>query len=331
MKKFNSIFIVFFIVVFSACTAFAQTSARQDCFPFERLAPEQRKKADDLLLKALDSEALYTIVGDIKPMSSGFASFQTSVREPRGIDDAEAAALLEKYRTEDTRKNLSDEEKRKLRTAEEVVKRKNGLREIEEARKILMLWRCGEDDSFYADVQHFYRTFDGKRYSEAVIVNRKTLRQMLLTRADFFSRWAITPASHPLQVLYAIETDVTGGARFGGYGYLFGYPEYAVNFFVNAAAEEEFTGEFVERDFYSVPTFSRPTNGFVWATAKNHVENEADKAIKEKAARIFNEYKMRRVRYIGENKKGVIELIRDWFCTANGTCSPPVVVNVSST
>ena len=327
MKKFNlrliNCAVVFCAVVFCASNVSAQNTARQNCFPFESLAPAKRRRAEDLLLKALDSEALYTIVGDLKPMSSGFASFQTSVRQSRSMSDTEAAAFLEKYPNDETRKNLTDDEKRKLQTAEEAIKRKDTLREIEEARKNLSLWHCG-DDSYFANVQHFAQTFDGKRHSEALVFNHRNLRRMLENRADFFSRWAITSGSHPLQVLYAVETD-DSGARFGGYGYLFGYPEYAVNFFVSAAAEEEFTGKFVERDFYSAPTFSRPTNGFVWATPKNHSENADDKTIREKTARIFAEYKTRREKYIGEGKKGAVEMLRDWFCAANGKCAPPVI------
>ena len=323
MKKFIFIFKALLIVVFSAAVVSAQSGARADCFAFEQLAPTERKKADELLLKALDSEALYTIVGDLKAMSSGFASFQTNVREGRGIGDAEAAALLEKYPTDEARKNLTDEEKRKYRQAEEVVKRKNTLREIDDARRFFALWQCG-DDSFFADVQHFHKTYDGKRHSETLVFNRKNLRRMLSERAAFFSRWAITPHSHPLQVLYAVETDESGGARFGGYGYLFGYPEYAINFFVAAAAEEDFTGKFVERDFYSIPTVSRPTNGFVWATAKNHAENESDKAVRQRAARILSEYRTRREKYIGAEKRGASELLRDWFCAGSGKCSSPV-------
>ena len=45
-----------------------------DCFPIERLRPELRQKASDILWKLLDSEGLYTVIGNLKPMSSGFAS-----------------------------------------------------------------------------------------------------------------------------------------------------------------------------------------------------------------------------------------------------------------
>ena len=67
---------------------------RAECFPFEDLPAEQRKRAEELLLKALDGEALYTIVGGIKPMSSGFQSFQMTVRLPR-IEPAEAEKIVQ--------------------------------------------------------------------------------------------------------------------------------------------------------------------------------------------------------------------------------------------
>lgn len=314
MKK-----IVLLLIILLSASAASSQSERSECFPFERLTAAERPRAEELLLKALDSEALYTIVGGLKPMSSGFASFQTSVREPRGMTPAEADELLNSYKTEDSRKNFSDDEKRRFKTAQEIAKRRDALTRIEETRKFLALWRCGEN-SFFAEVQHFAKPFEGVRHSEAVVFNATALRAMLAERATFFSRWAITPSSHPLQVLFAVEND-DSGSRFGGYGYLFGYPNHAVNFFVTAAGEEEFTGKFVERDFYSVPTFARPTNGFVWAVPKGHVEIEADRAIKAKADRILSQYKVRRAQYIGPGTKGVVNLLRDWLCESNSKCS----------
>lgn len=260
---------------------------RNECFPFERLPSESRAKADDLLLKALDSESLYTIVGGLKPMSSGFASFQIEVRPPKEDKKAE--------------------------------ERRRSLAALDQAREILRHFRCGE--KIFADVQHFAKTFDGKRFSETVIFNRQSVEAMLMARSDFFDRWGITENSHPLQILYAVEYDETG-ARFGGYGYLFGYPEYAVRFFVQASREEEFTGKFVQRDFYSIPTFSSPANRFVYAVPKGHLENSEDRALKEKALKIFHEYKTRREQYIGDGRKGVVEMVRAWLCDERRECGP---------
>ncbi|MGQ0540655.1 MAG: hypothetical protein ACT4O9_02245 [Blastocatellia bacterium] len=275
------------IVLFAAFLALtnAASAQRAECFPLERLPAEKRAKANDLLLKALDSEALYTIVGGLKPMSSGFANFQIEVRPPR------------------------DEKKR--------AERRQKLADINETREILAQFKCG--DEIFADVQHFAKTFDGKRFSEALVFHRPSLAAMIKTRSDFFDRWAITEKSHPLQVLFAIEYDETG-ARFGGYGYLFGYPEYAIRYFVQAADEEEFSGKFVERDFYSIPTFASASNRFVYAVPKGHKEKPEDRELKEKALKTFEEYKLKREQYVGDGKKGVVELLRVWLCDEQKLC-----------
>jgi hypothetical protein len=124
-----------------------------------------------------------------------------------------------------------------------------------------------------------------------------------------------------MEVLMAVEYE-RSSARNGGYGFLFGYPENAVRFFVESVDHEEWTGEFVERDFYSVPTFSRPTNGFVWAVPKGYAETENDRNIKRRALAVLEEYKSRRARYIGEGKPGVVALLRDWFDNGHGKYSP---------
>lgn len=144
-------------------------------------------------------------------------------------------------------------------------------------------------------------------------------RRLLQERGDFFQRWALTPAAHPLETLLAVEYDASS-ARFGGYGYLFGYPDYAVNFFVQAADSENFTGQFVERDFYALPTVAGETGRFVWAVPHGHRENAADQALKERAAKILADYRERRARFIGPGKPGVVALLRQWWDNGKGWC-----------
>jgi hypothetical protein len=48
----------------------------------EQLPPELRRISEELLLKALDSEALYTFVSGLKPMSAGMVSFRFPARDP---------------------------------------------------------------------------------------------------------------------------------------------------------------------------------------------------------------------------------------------------------
>lgn len=293
----------------------AQSVTPNECFPFEKLSAEQRKKSEELLLKALDSEALYTIIGGLKPMSSSFQPFRVQVDLPRiSLEEAQKTISELGTKKED---ELSPAEKGKLATAKQAVERKEMFEKVIETKKIFEQWRCG--DELYADMHHYAQAYEGKRFFDAVVFSRPSLRKMLTEKSDFFTRIGITPGSHPLEVLFAVEYNQSS-QRFAGYGYLFGYPDYAVRFFVQASDEEKFTGKFVERSFLSLPTFGGQ-NRFVYATPKGHVENEADKELKAKAEKIFNEYTRRRNEYIGEGKKGVVAMMRDWFCNSNGQCA----------
>lgn len=317
LTKFRTFFLLSLFSILGLTSVNAQGVSRYECFPFEQLPTDQRKAAEELLLKALDEEALYTMVGGIKPMSSGFRAIQLQTALPR-ISVAEAEAAVRDLGAKPAA-DLTAKEKSRLAQSKQTFERKEALEKADQTRVILDHWRCG--DELFADLQHFAKQFDGKRFLDALVINRVSLRKTLVEKADFFSRWGITSNSHPLEVVYAVETEATS-ARFAGYGYLFGYPDHAVRFFVQAADEEVFTGKFVTRDFISIPTVERETNNFVYVVPKGHVENDADKALKAKAARIFAAYKKRRAVYIGEGKKGVVELLRDWFCDSQSNCSP---------
>jgi hypothetical protein len=271
------------IICLFALHSLAAGASRCECFPTERLPNDLRPKSEDLLLKALDSEALYTIIGGLKPMSSGFASFKFSVEKP-------------------------------------------DLALIEETRRLLSVWRCG--DKFYADVHHFAAIYDdeetkGKiRFAEAVVFNRPALAGNIRRYSDYFAPYGITPNAHPMEVLMAIEHSQQSH-RWRGLGYLFGFPLYAVDFFVAAGEEEQRTRKFVERDFYSIPTFVAAERGFVWAVSKGHKEQEEDRAIKSHAAMILTEYQKRRTRYIGPGKRGVVKMLRDWLNNNDSDCRSP--------
>jgi hypothetical protein len=319
MKQLNLKKIWLLSLLFLVCfiSLKAQSAPRADCFPFEKMPADQRKRAEELLLKALDGEALYTIVGHIKPMSSGFQTFQLTVRIPR-TDSSEAEKTVLQLGAKKA-EELTNDEKVRLSQAKQAIERQQMLGKIADTRQILENWHCGGE--LFADVQHYARTYEGKRFFDTVVFSRPRLRQMLTEKRDFFSRWGISSDSHPLEVLYAMEYDETG-AREGGYGYMFGYPDYAVRFFVESSNEEKFTGRFVERDFRSIPTFARETNAFVYAVPKGQVENEVDKTLRAQAERIFTSYKRRRAEYIGEGKRGVVEMLRDWFCNSQDGCLP---------
>ncbi len=253
----------------------------QQCFPLETLPLPLRERAAGLLVKALDGEALYTFVGDLKPMSSGFVSFNFEAQTPSPT----------------------------------------ALSELEDTRQILAAWRCGQD--YYAGLHHFSKLFDGKRYVDGLIIRRSLLEKVIDERRSFFSGFGITRSADPLEVVTAVEYATTPD-RLRHYGHLFGYPDHAVDFFVDAARSQEVDGQFVKREFRRLPTFraSDERSPFVYAVPVGHVENDADKGLRRRSELILTEYRIRRERYIGSSLPGVVRMMRDWFDDGNGHCSP---------
>ncbi|MGQ9896474.1 MAG: hypothetical protein ACUVR8_02790 [Acidobacteriota bacterium] len=236
-----------------------------DCFSLDGLPPEQRRRAEALFLAMLDSEALYTIAADLKPMSSGYAHFQFEVHTP-------------------------------------------DLTDIETTRTLLAHFRCGE--RFYADVLTFTAVYDGKRHAEGVVFNRAALERALRAHPSYFAPFGLTPNAHPMTVLQIVE-QAEQAARWRGYGYLFGYPDAAVDFFVAAGTSQAATGKFVERDFRHIPTYARATGGFTWAVSKGSMETDEEKRLRARALAVLDDYRARRARLIGEGKPGVVALLRE--------------------
>lgn len=251
---------------------------RDQCFPLENLAPDLRERAETLLLKALDGEALYTLVGGVKPMSSGWLSSSFDLDNPDS-------------------KNL------------------------DELRQIVAAFRVGSE--IEAHLHAFARPYKRKIMLEATLFSRPTLRAMIGQKQQFWNAFAITPAADPLETLLVTEY-APPALRFRGYGYLFGYPSHAVDFFVEASRKQDADPlkKLVPRDFLSIPTFRNDTNRFVYAVPKGQTPNAADLALRQKCAPILAEYRRRRAQYIGPGKTGVVALLRDWFDNGAGRCSP---------
>jgi hypothetical protein len=257
---------------------------RAQCFPAAELPPDLRARSEEMLLRALDNEALYTLVGGLKPMSTVGSTFTFVVDDPK-VD----------------------------------------VSGIAERRRLLSVWRCGGD--ILADARVFRAINDGKRSVSSEVFFRPAIDAVLSRHAAFFAPLGLTPGSHPMEILTTIEWSERG-PRWRGQGYLYGYPDYAVDFFVAAGESEARTGQFVPRDPIRVPTFgSTPErSNFVWTVAKDHQANDADRALFARAAQILAAYTERRVRYIGAGKPGAFALLRDWYCgDGAGPCYVPLV------
>lgn len=245
------------------------------CFPLEELPESLRKKAEKVLLDALDAEALFSIVGGVKPMSSGFLSLNFPADKP------EPAAAAE-------------------------------------ARQILAALRCGEGIS--AGLQVFNAVFDGQKSADGVFFRRPSFDGVVSER-PVFGEIGVKDWTKPVDVVDAVDKDPTT-RRFRAYGYLFGYPDHAVDFFVQAEEQKASTGKFVERDFFAMPTFSGLTGGYTYAVPKGYTPVAVDLDLRNKAADILASYQKHRAQFIGEGKPGPVALLRSWFDDGTGQCSP---------
>ena len=94
-----------------------------------------------------------------------------------------------------------------------------------------------------------------------------------------------------------------------GYGYLFGYPDHAVDFFCDARQQWTESGEFVKRDFVSIQTYG--PNGTVWAVPKGQQDHAENKEFFRRAEEINNVYRGLR-NQSGDDHLRLLGLVRKW-------------------
>ena len=167
------------------------------------------------------------------------------------------------------------------------------LTDLREARQALGVLR---NDVWYADVQVFEKAHEGERSAQAFVVHRKALARMIERHQSFWSPWGITAGTHPAEIV-AIVDRMPRDDRWRGYGYLFGYPDHAVDFFVEAglAAEDgREVGPGKDRQFIQIPTSAADSGRFTYAVPPDHVSTDADQRLANDAAMILAAYTERK-------------------------------------
>jgi hypothetical protein len=245
------------------------------CFPVESLSEDLRAKAETTLLAALDGEALYTLLSEMKPMSSGFSGLTFSAS-------------------------------------------KDSVPELDALRSILQAFQC--TSRLTGDVQVFAQAHDGEKSADALLFHRPRFAATIEKYPNPFASLQIVSSMAPLDAVDRLDRDPTT-KRFRAYGYLFGYPEHAVDFFVSAEETETTTGKFVERDFVHIPTFAKPTGAFTYAVPKGQALTPEDVALREKAAPVLAAYRKARTEHI-KGGKGAARLLRTVFDDGSGRCKP---------
>ncbi len=256
-----------------------QASTAETCFPVDALPPAHRALADSILTDGLDHEALFSLMDGLKPMSTLRHENHEVARDPelpsgtRAVVPADDAALD------------------RMTKVAEVVRHLH----------------CGPVRTVLVPLR---RTPDGIRRVQLLAVHEDTFREVIERDHTFWGQWGLGPETDPATIITVVEFEESG-ARFRGYGYLFGYPEHAVTFFVEAAREQEETGEFVERDFFQIPTHKAETGRFVYAVPVGHEPRPEDEAIRERALDVLRAYREKRPAFEREDGSlRAVELLR---------------------
>ncbi len=236
IKSFAAFILLAFALGVNGCAVFNHRSSVQ-------AAEEYSDLQEELLEEMLISEALYTLAGGLKPVSSSFWRATIAIEKP-------------------------------------------SLTEVSEARIALKSFEDRYPD-FDTGVMAFANTYEGERYLDAFVAHRSSVSRMIDTYSEFWAPYGVTQEMAPAEVILTVE-HMPKLDRFRGYGYLFGYPDYAVDFFVEAAAHEDGTDDFVERDFRQIPTIASETGRFTYAVPKGYPVQPVDRELLENSLTILS-------------------------------------------
>jgi hypothetical protein len=264
MKK-NIAYLFLLQFLFLASCAVVKPAKSENNY-YQKLSTVDKKLADSLVLLALDYEGIYTISSRLKPMSSvatisfNLANADTSKRGMRDVVD------------------LASTDLQKLKRYQKVV---NAL-QFDDLKFIINPFKINQKN---------------KRIMQISVYRPSLIDSLLNVNQTFFSQFGFVPGTSPEILINTTEYEYKYD-RFRAYGYLFGYPEHAVTFFTNASIENDRTKEFVKRDFFQIPVFTKEDGHFVYAIPKGYKTTVADSAIYNRAVYALNNYKNLRNSYL---------------------------------
>jgi hypothetical protein len=225
-----------------------------------------RSLADSLLAYALDHEALFTLADTLKPMSS-VKFLRYAIAKDSTMTDGDVV----------------------------VTKGDSLLQKIERYQKVCAALSTGD---WQFVLMPFDRTDKNLRNMEIYVVRRSKFQRELAEHPAFWGQWGFTPSANPSVVLPVVEYE-TKLDRNRAYGYLFGYPDYAVDFFVAASRtqEKDTAHKLVPRDFFAIPVYAGNQGYFTYAMPKGHIPTDIDSSLFRKAATTLERYKALREKY----------------------------------
>lgn len=285
----TSVFFAAALVIFGSCRSSQtmRTPPAARYFPhYESLTAAERKKADSLLTLALNQEALYTLMARLKPVSSIGYSFRYFLAKDSIHHDGD--------------KHIINPDTDSVRTM---------ISDLTQWNRIIRALSFG--DLRFVLIP-YKQTYKGERGMELLVCRQSMIDSLITVHQDFFGQWGFAPGVDPHTLMTTIEFE-SKYDRFRAYGYLFGYPEYAVDFFVDADKEYARTNQFVKRDFFHIPTVARPSGHFTYAMPKGHQPTAVDSAIYHKGVRVLNHYKKTRHTFTQKDTFSPVEYLRNFY------------------
>jgi hypothetical protein len=155
----------------------------------------------------------------------------------------------------------------------------------------------------------FKATDKEQKNVQLYVVRKSTLEKLIAEHADFFGQFGITTNTPAATVISIIE-HAQAYDRWRGYGYLFGYPNHAVDFFVQAGKSQDSTGKFVERQFFHVPVFAGNSGHFTYALPKEYTTSDLDSSIYHKANNKLAQCKLNREKWLRQKKFRTLKILR---------------------
>lgn len=240
-------------------------------FDLSGLSADELIMADSLLDEALDNEALYTYFGGIKPMSSvQMYSFPVANTDTTLYGKYEVAQNADKY-----------------------------YETVKKLYRVALALSAGRIKTI---VIPYAIANSAQRIVQVSVVDTVLLNKTLNEDRVFWLQYGLAPGASPEGVVTFIEHTQRFN-RWRGYGHLFGYPRYAVDFFVDAGISNDTSGVFVKRDFFNIPVFSSQTGRFVYAMPKGHTPSGTDSLLLNRSTKVLDEYKELRAKYVNEKQE----------------------------
>ena len=266
MKHGWSMFLVVFLLL--GCRSSQHTLPRTVA---EQAAPDEKNALliDSILQTGLDREAVYTLLGRIKPMSSlklyrmPLANTDSAKRSsPDIVDRAKKGRYLDRL--------------------SHVQKAVNEIR-LPDLAFVFIPYRAHQDSN---------------RTIQLSVVRVSLLDSLLKAKESFFGQYGLVPGADPATVVSTIE-NAGIYERYRGYGYLFGYPDYAVDFFVEASHTHRDIQKPTPRNFFNIPTHQSKEGYFVYAYPKDYEPSrEVDSLLYRRSMEVLERYEKLRDRYL---------------------------------